>query len=124
MAMILSMAVICYSMLAYSRNFVWKDELTLWNDVLNKSPHKYRPYYIKGLAYIEKRDIDKVIYHMDMAIKLNPKYALAYYNRAVAYYLLKNYQQSWVDVKKSAELGYAPKPEFLEGLKKASGREK
>jgi hypothetical protein len=50
--------------------------------------------------------------------------ALAYGNRGRAYYFKKEYDKSWDDIKKVQALGYQIPPEFLDDLRKASGREK
>jgi len=50
--------------------------------------------------------------------------ALAYGNRGRAYYFKKEYDKSWEDIKKAQALGYQIPSEFLDDLRKASGREK
>ncbi|MGE5279850.1 MAG: hypothetical protein ACM3L6_03795 [Deltaproteobacteria bacterium] len=42
---------LCFSILSYARNFVWKDELTLWSDAAAKSPNKARTCHNRDLAY-------------------------------------------------------------------------
>ena len=42
------------SLVSYKRNQVWKNELTLWNDVVGKSPHKARAYLSRGFAYFNQ----------------------------------------------------------------------
>jgi len=39
------------------------------------------------------------------------------------YYLSEEYDKSWRDIRKAQDLGYKVSPEFLEDLRKASGRE-
>lgn len=55
-------------------------------------------------------------------IDINPGYAKAYYNRAVAYFTRQEYGKSWRDAVKAKELGYAVEADFLEKLKKALGQ--
>lgn len=43
--------IIIFSFTAYKRNFVWKSELTLWEDALKKSPNKARVLNNIGLQY-------------------------------------------------------------------------
>jgi len=82
---ILSIAAISYSILTYNRNFVWKDEFTLWNDTIHKSPNKARPYNNQGKAYQDKGSLDQAISGYNKAIEINPKFVDAYYNRGNAY---------------------------------------
>ena len=53
---------------------------------------------------------------------MNPKDPDPYVNRAVAYFLEKEYDKTWVDVKKAQALGGRINPEFLEKLRKTTGR--
>jgi len=114
-----------YALLAYKRNFIWKDELTLWDDVVRKSPNKTMPYYNRGTAYAKQRNFTQAISDFTKAIEIYPNYTEAYYNRGIAFYGIKEYDQAWLDVHKAEALGYAAvHPDFLAALKKASGREK
>jgi hypothetical protein len=49
---------------------------------------------------------------------------LAYFNRGRSYYFKKEYDKSWDDIRKAQDLGYKIPAEFLDDLRKASGREK
>ncbi|MFH0795732.1 MAG: tetratricopeptide repeat protein [Candidatus Omnitrophota bacterium] len=83
---ILIIMVSGYSALAYARNRVWKDKLTLWNDTVQKSPHKARPYNNRGVAYLNKGAFDKALADFNQAISINPNYAEVYNNRGEAYW--------------------------------------
>lgn len=73
------------SLLTFQRNKVWKDELSLWNDVVSKSPEKARPYLNRGVAYWTAGQTAKAVSDYRKAISLNPEhYASAYFNLAVA----------------------------------------
>src|SRR3974390_2175893 len=48
-----------------------------------------RPAFVfsnRGVAYYQKRDYERSIQDFDQAVKLNPKYALAFNNRCAAYH--------------------------------------
>jgi serine/threonine protein kinase len=60
-------------------------------------------FYRRGLEKLEKKDKSGAIRDFTEAIKLNPKYAEAYYQRANAHFLANNYQQSAEDVSKAIE---------------------
>jgi tetratricopeptide (TPR) repeat protein len=81
-------------------------------------------YFQQGLAHDQQGNLPQAISDYTKAIEINPNLADAYNNRAIAYYYDKEYDKSWADVHKAEELGYAVKPEFLEALKQASGRDK
>lgn len=71
---------------AHARNAVWGDQLTLWQDVLEKSPGKARPYNNFGLLLKERGDIDGAIRCFQRAVALQPD-ATAYDNLGVALHL-------------------------------------
>lgn len=74
-----------YSFLTYKRNGVWRDELSLWDDVVKKSPHKTRAYWSRGDAYKQKGDFEKAIADYNKAITLSPYCYEIYINRGIIY---------------------------------------
>jgi tetratricopeptide (TPR) repeat protein len=71
---------------AYQRNFIWKDDLTLWLDIVKKSPAKARVYEYLGLAYHNAGDIDTAILQYKKSLSLNPFQADVHNNIGVSYY--------------------------------------
>jgi tetratricopeptide (TPR) repeat protein len=69
----------------YARNFVWQNEITLWEDVVKKSPFKDRPHYNLGVAYVKEGRAEEAIKEYLAAIKIKPDFAEAHYNLGVAY---------------------------------------
>ena len=67
---------------------------------------------------------DKALADLNKVIKINPRYPGAYCERAIAYYVKKDYERSWQDVHTSRALGFEVYPKFLKLLKKASKRKK
>lgn len=51
---LLTIAVVVLSIATYQRNTVWHDEITLWEDVVKKSPNKARGYNNLGNLYMDK----------------------------------------------------------------------
>ncbi|KAF0146227.1 MAG: hypothetical protein FD156_254 [Nitrospirae bacterium] len=83
---LLATAVIVLSIAAYQRNIVWQDEMSLWEDVVRKSPQKARGHNNLGIAYKDKGLTDKAIEHYQIALRINPDYVEAYNNLGAAYY--------------------------------------
>ena len=104
MVIVLTMIISCNSVLTYQRNKVWKDEFTLWDDVIRKSPHKARPYNNRGFAYDEQGNFTQAISDYNKAIELDPEYAEAYTNRGVVYAKQGNFTQAMSDFTKAIEL--------------------
>lgn len=86
---VLVIVVAGLSMAAYARNMVWRDEITLWEDVVRKSPNKVRAYHNLGLLYghqSRKDRFDKAITLYQEAIKREPGFADAHNNLGLTYY--------------------------------------
>jgi hypothetical protein len=84
---------------------------------------KTPPQVIRELVAVNEIELDSVISVFSQAIKKNPGYSGAYYNRAVAYFYKKDYQKCWQDVRTAQSLGFTFSDDFLVSLKKASNRE-
>jgi tetratricopeptide (TPR) repeat protein len=69
----------------YSRNTVWINKISLWEDVVKKSPAKARGHNNLGNTYADNGFYDKAIEHYEKAISLKPDYAEAYNNLGNAY---------------------------------------
>lgn len=89
---ILIIFCIILTVLTYKRNQIWSSNISLWEDVVKKSPNKTRPHYNLGTVYMEKYFnekseilLNKAIEEFKIALKLNPKHAGAYNNLGNAY---------------------------------------
>jgi len=69
-----------------------------------------------------KSQFGQAISDFNKVLEINPKFALAYYDRGRSYYHKKDYDKSWEDIKKAQDLGWKIPPEFLDELRKALGR--
>lgn len=64
---------------------VWRDSMTLWNDLLSKRQDIWVAYLNRGLAEYEAGDRRAAIADFDATLRLNPKVDKALNNRAAAY---------------------------------------
>jgi len=83
--LLLTTIIIALSMAAYQRNAVWQDEMSLWEDVVRKSPQKAKGHYNLGIAYYNKGLTDMAIEHYQIALRLKPDYVKAHNNLGNAY---------------------------------------
>lgn len=86
-----------YSFLSFSRCKVWKDSITLWNDVLAKFPDCAIAYNNRGNAYNFNGQYEKALNDFNRAIEINPALELAYFNRGKIYEKLKDYNRAIED---------------------------
>jgi tetratricopeptide (TPR) repeat protein len=85
MAAVLSAVVVILGSAAYARNRVWMDEISLWQDVVNKSPYKVNGHINLGNAYLANDDNDRAMAHYQTALKLDKDAPDAHYNLGLAY---------------------------------------
>ncbi|MEW5949627.1 MAG: tetratricopeptide repeat protein [Thermodesulfobacteriota bacterium] len=83
---IITVLIIILGMVAYQRNSVWKDDLTLWRDTVTKSPNKARPHNYMGISYKNRGLLDKAIEHYQISIRSAPAYSEPYNNLGVCYF--------------------------------------
>ena len=76
---------ILLSIATIRRNGIWKEEVSLWQDVVQKSPRKPRGYDNLGVAYGRRGEYEKAIVFLQKAIELNPDYAEAHHDLGIAY---------------------------------------
>ncbi len=79
--------IIVFSFLTVQRNIVWRNDLSLWNDAVAKSPLSARAHDNLGLAWMGFKKYGLALEEFDKTLEINPKYYLAYYNAGVIYQL-------------------------------------
>lgn len=76
-------SVLSLSAAAYARNAVWRDGVTLWSDVVSKSPSNYRALNNLGNDLMMRGDFDAAMIDFDTAIRLNPAYYITFVNKGI-----------------------------------------
>jgi len=71
--------------LTFQRIEVWRDSLTLWNDVIAKYKGIWVAYHNRGLAEFQARNYKAAVGDFDAALQLNPWAAEAFNSRAVCH---------------------------------------
>ncbi|MBF0343771.1 MAG: tetratricopeptide repeat protein [Nitrospirae bacterium] len=77
--------VLVLSVAAYHRNGIWRDNVTLWEDVVNKSPNKARSHNNLGMYYERQGSLYRAIEHYKTAARLKPDYVVAHMNLSRIY---------------------------------------
>ena len=80
-----AVAIVVFTGASYARNHVWENSITFWEDVVQKSPGKARPYLNLGSAKVGAGLTEDGIRMYETALKLNPVYDEAYNNLIVIY---------------------------------------
>jgi tetratricopeptide (TPR) repeat protein len=109
---------------AYHKKGNYDQAISNYNKAFEMNPNDILAYNSRGNSYLSMGKYDQAISDFNKAMEINPRDPQAYYNRGRAYYFKKEYDKSWDDIKKVQDLGYKIPSEFLNDLRKASGREK
>lgn len=82
---ILISVVASLSFLTWQRCKVWKDSLSLWNDVLSHYPDLAIAYNNRGNIFLGKKEYDKAYADFKKAIEVDPLFPYTYNNLGIAY---------------------------------------
>lgn len=104
--------IIIFSILTYKRTHVWKDSLTLWNDVITKYPQSIVAYNNRGSHFLYKKDYQSALKDFDMALKINPNHFRTHYNLGILYTEINEYDKAIKSYKKTLNVY----PDYLDAL--------
>jgi len=104
MIKVLAVIVAFYAFLTFQRNGVWGDDLRLWDDAIQKSPHKARPYNNRGNIYTRQGNLSMALADYNKAIELDPNYADAYNDRATIYGKLNDLPHALSDLDRAIQI--------------------
>jgi len=80
---LMCLIVSVFSFWTYQRNRVWQNEITLWTDIVQKSPDKARPHANLGDAFKKEGKLDAAIEQFMTAVRLDPSLPEPYNNLGV-----------------------------------------
>lgn len=83
-----AICVIALSYISHERCKVWKDTISIWDDVLNANPNVVKAYAGRGQGYNDRQQYTEAIKDFNKALELKNDYADVYYNRGLSYYYL------------------------------------
>jgi tetratricopeptide (TPR) repeat protein len=72
----------------YARNMVWQSGISIWEDVVAKSPMNARGYNSLGTEFAKLKLYDKAMEEIQIAVRLQPDYIEAHNNLGVVYQAL------------------------------------
>lgn len=110
---LLGAAAVLYGLLAHQRSLVWKNEVSVFRDCVDKQPQS--PLCQCNLAYGEllSQNYERSIKHYTEALRLDPTYVESYNGRGQAYLMLKRYEEALADFDKAIEAGIVTPRLFL-----------
>jgi len=108
--LMLTSITIFFSVKTFERCGIWKNTLTLWNDVIGQYPDIPFVYNNRGNAFIAEGEYERAFADFNKAIELDPGYFMAYYNRGNFCLGEKKYEQALAEYSKVIELN----PKYIE----------
>jgi tetratricopeptide (TPR) repeat protein len=90
-----------------NRNVVWRNEVTLWTDVVSREPQGYQPYFNLAVAYRKVGRFDKALrwYEKAYAKALSEEgHGLVLSNMSLVFFLKKDYSKAKEYVEKAQVL--------------------
>jgi tetratricopeptide (TPR) repeat protein len=82
----LILIILALSLTAYARNSVWESRISLWEDVVSKSPKNAKSFINLAVAYDSRGLTDKAIEHYKISLRLKPDNAKAHNNLGGVYW--------------------------------------
>ncbi len=107
---------------AYSKEKNYDQAILNFTKAIEINSNFELAYKIRGHTFLTQGNLTQAILDFTKVIKMNPKDAEIYFGRSLAYFILRDYEKCWRDVHKAQELGYIVDQEFIDTLKKNSGR--
>jgi len=92
-----------FSITTYRRISVWKDSLSLFDDVVKKYPGNYMAYYLRGSA-LQAKDADGAISDYTRSIALNPRNPKSFNNRGNMFSASHKYKEAFADYNAALDL--------------------
>ena len=82
--------IVFLSVKTFNRTKLWKNEITLFSDVICKYPDHFKAYVIRGNAKVSNNDLSGAMNDYNHAISLNCKYPKSFFYRAKVKLILKD----------------------------------
>ena len=92
------------SLATFQRAAIWQDEMTFWNDVIQKNPLAARAYVERGKLHSRRSELEQAIDDYNQALTIQPKLATAYNNRGAALGQLGKYESALLDCNQAINL--------------------
>ena len=98
----------------------FENEEYSWSQEIMANPLNCAAYVERGWAYDNLNERSKAILDFRKAIRLNPHYAEAHYQKGISHYHSKNYDKGRKCIRRAKALGFEVCPEVIMGLRKYS----
>jgi protein O-mannosyl-transferase len=101
---IICICICICEMWTFQRNNIWKSEISLWRDCVEKSPEKIRPHLTLAIVLAENGQISEAIQHNKKVILLDPNNKKAHIELGTDLILIGDYDNGIEFIKKSLQM--------------------
>ncbi|HYV92332.1 MAG TPA: tetratricopeptide repeat protein [Chitinophagales bacterium] len=101
---LLSVFTVFFSVKTYARCSVWKNDMTLWNDVISQNQTIAVAYISRGIAFYKEKKNDEALSDFNKAVELSPDFPDAFFNRGSLFANLKRNDEALNDFNRTIEL--------------------
>ncbi|MEW5894244.1 MAG: tetratricopeptide repeat protein [Candidatus Omnitrophota bacterium] len=110
LGVVFSAVVILFGWLTFKQTFIYKDKLTLFNDVIEKNPDSWMAYNNRGDIYFSQGRLDLAENDFAKALSLFPNNSDALNNNALIFYFKGEFEKAF----HFFSLAIKARPEFYE----------
>ncbi len=110
---ILAIAVVLYALLGMQHGSVWNNEVTVFQNCVDKYPDAVLCNCNLAYGQLLKFDYENSIKHYTKTLWLDPTYVEAYNGRGQAYFMLKRYEEAYSDFDNAIKAGIVTPRLFL-----------
>ncbi len=82
---VIASVIAFFSITTYARNIVWQNKISLWEDIVRKSPNALKGHLNLAAAYAQEGLIDKAIEQYRAALSIKPDFYDAYVELGLCY---------------------------------------
>jgi len=104
LSVLIILILISYSTLTIQRNFLWKDDVSIWEDAVKKAPTSITALNNAASSLIKVKKYDLAITYLNQAQKLNPQKEKIYVNLGIAHLQKKDYAKALAAFEKALQL--------------------
>lgn len=98
--------LVFFSLNTYIRNATWKDEYSLWSDVIRKGPNISVGYINLGAAYMRDGDQDEAVKNFLIAKSIAPRDPIVRHGLGIVFFNLKSYDKAIEEFSYLGSMGY------------------
>jgi tetratricopeptide (TPR) repeat protein len=93
-----------FSLLTHARNAVWRDSMTLFDDVIRKQPGIAWAHGTRGLVELHAQDLEAARRDLDESLRLDPSYTPSLSYRGAVNLLSRDYPAALADLSRALSI--------------------